>query len=44
MYFLALISLIWIAYRLGKDEGKWGLLIAIAAIFLIGIVATIFRN
>lgn len=39
MYILALISLIWIAYRLGKDDGRWGLLIVTAVIFLIGIVS-----
>ena len=26
MYVLALISLIWIAYKLGKEDGKWGAL------------------
>jgi hypothetical protein len=36
--FLALIALLWIAYKLGKEDGKWGLLIFIGIVFLIGLV------
>ena len=36
--FLALIALLWIAYKLGKEDGKWGLLIVIGIVFLVGFV------
>ncbi len=43
MYVLALISLIWIAYKLGKEDGKWGLFIVIATLFLVAFILTIFK-
>ncbi len=43
MYVLALICLIWIAYKLGKEDGKWGLLIVIAILFLIALTSTLFK-
>lgn len=33
---LALIALVWIAYKIGKEDGKWGLLIIIGIVFLMG--------
>ena len=43
MYALALICLIWIAYKLGKEDGKWGLLIVIGIFFLIALFGTLFK-
>ena len=39
MMFIALIALIYIAYKLGKEDGKWGLLIVIGIVFIIGFIA-----
>ncbi len=39
--FLALIALLWIAYKLGKEDGKWGLLIVIGIVFLVGFVVSL---
>ena len=39
--FLALIALLWIAYNLGKEDGKWGLLIVIGIVFLVGFVVSL---
>ena len=38
---LALIALLWIAYKLGKEDGKWGLLIVICIVFLVGFVVSL---
>ena len=38
---LALIALLWIAYKLGKEDGKWGLLIVIGIVFLVGFVVSL---
>ena len=40
MYVLAVISLIWIAWKLGKEDGKWGLFIVLVIVFLIAVIAT----
>ena len=39
MMFLAVISLIYIAIMLGKEDGKWGLLIALGIFAVIGMIA-----
>ena len=39
--FLALIALLWIAYKLGKEDGKWSLLIVIGIVFLVGFVVSL---
>ena len=44
MYGLALISLIWIAYKLGKEDGRWGLFAVLVSLFLIALVAVLFRS
>jgi len=41
--FLALIALVWIAYKLGKEDGKWGLLIVIGIVFLIGFLMALVK-
>ena len=41
--FLALVVLIWIAYKLGKEDGKWGLLIIIGTVCLIGAVIAMLK-
>ncbi len=38
---VALIALLWIAYKLGKEDGKWGLLIVIGIVFLVGFVVSL---
>ena len=43
MYVLALISLIWIAYKLGKEDGKWGLLIVLGILFFIAFIGVLFK-
>jgi len=44
MYVLALISLIWIAYKLGKEDGKWGLFVVLAILFLIAFIIGIVKS
>ena len=44
MYVLALISLIWIAYKLGKEDGKWGLFAVLAVLFVIAFIMTLFNR
>ena len=41
--FLALIAIVWIAYKLGKEDGKWGLLIVIGIVFLIGFLMALVK-
>lgn len=43
MIVLTIFSILYIAYHLGKDDGKWGLLIIIAVIFGIALLITIFK-
>ena len=43
MYVLALISLIWIAYKLGKEDGKWVLLIVLGILFFIAFIGVLFK-
>ena len=38
--FWALVALVWIAYKLGKEDGKWGLLIVIGIVILVGSVVS----
>jgi len=44
MYVLAVISLIWIAYRLAKDDGKWWLVIILGIVFLCGLIMMIISD
>ena len=44
MYVLALISLIWIAYKLGKEDGKWGLFAVLAVLFFSAFIMTLFNR
>lgn len=44
MYILALVSLIWIAFKLGKEDGKWGLFIVITILFLTALIMTALKN
>ena len=44
MYVLALVSLIWIAFKLGKEDGKWGLFAVLAILFIIALVITIVKK
>ena len=39
MTFLVIVSLIYIAVMLGKEDGKWGLLIVLGILVLIGMIA-----
>ncbi len=35
---MAIIALFYLAYMLGKEDGKWGLLFVLVSILLIGII------
>lgn len=44
MYVLALASLVWIAFKLGKEDGKWGLFVALAILFIIAFIIGVVKN
>ena len=44
MYVLALVSLVWIAFKLGKEDGKWGLLAVLAILFIVALIITLVKN
>ena len=39
MIFLTIVFVLWAAWKLGKEEGKWGLLIGIGMVVLVGLFA-----
>lgn len=39
MIFLTIVFVLWTAWKLGKEEGKWGLLIGIGMVVLVGLFA-----
>ena len=39
MIALTIICVLWIAWKLGKEDGKWGLLIVLGVLVLIGLIA-----
>ena len=41
MYVLALV---WIAFKLGKEDGKWGLFVVLAILFLIAFIIGIVKS
>ena len=43
MIILTILSVLWIAWSLGKEDGKWGLLIFLGILFLVGFIATAFK-
>ena len=40
-YFLAFIGLLWLAFRIGKEDGKWGCFTVLIVIILIGVIAAL---
>ena len=44
MYVLALVSLVWIAFNLGKEDGKWGLFAVLAILFLLAAIITAIKS
>ncbi len=40
-YVLGIISLFYIAYKLGKEDGKWGLMFFLLTLFIIGAIGAI---
>ena len=38
-----IFSVLWIAWSLGKEDGKWGLMIFIGILFLIGMIGAAFK-
>lgn len=44
MYVLALVSLVWIAFKLGKEDGKWGLFVVLTILFLIAFIIGIVKS
>lgn len=43
MTILTILSVLWIAWSLGKEDGKWGLLIFLGVMFLIALITTAFK-
>ena len=43
MTILTIFSVLWIAWKLGKEDGKWGLLIFLGILFLIALISTAFK-
>ena len=43
MAFLAIISLIYIAVMLGKEDGKWGLLIVLGILVLVSVIVAVVK-
>lgn len=43
-YFFAVVSLFYITYRLGKEDGKWGCFTVLVLIFLIGAIGALFNK
>lgn len=39
-YFLTFLEVLWLAYRLGKEDGKWGCFTFLVIIILIGVIGT----
>lgn len=39
-YFFAFLGLLWLTYRFGKNDRKWGCFILLIIIILIGIIGT----
>lgn len=39
MIFLTIVFVLWTAWKLGKEEGNWGLLIGIGMVVLVGLFA-----
>lgn len=37
-YFFAFLGVLWLAYRLGKEDGKWGCFTFLIIIILIGVI------
>ncbi|MCQ4794900.1 hypothetical protein NE604_04480 [Anaerofustis stercorihominis] len=40
-YFLAFIGLLWLTFRIGKEDGKWGCFTVLIVIVLIGVIAAL---
>ncbi len=40
-YFFAFLGVLWLAYRLGKEDGKWGCFTFLIIIILIALIGTL---
>lgn len=40
-FFFAFIGLLWLTFRIGKEDGKWGCFTVLIVIVLIGVIVTL---